>query len=84
LLTNVLPTDTMGVEVERMKTLTLVTTPMTTGAVARCLRKSEQTVRRWERDGRLRAERTETGLRLFDPRLVAQLAQELERERQAR
>jgi DNA-binding transcriptional MerR regulator len=68
-----------------MSNKTVVTmTPMTTGAVARCLRKSEQTVRRWERDGRLRAERTETGLRLFDPIAVAELAQELEQEQRAR
>jgi DNA-binding transcriptional MerR regulator len=59
-------------------------TPMTTGAVARRLRKSEQTVRRWERDGRLKAERTETGLRIFNAESVAELAVQLERTRARR
>jgi excisionase family DNA binding protein len=59
-------------------------TPMTTGAVARRLRKSEQTVRRWERDGRLKAERTEAGLRIFNADSVAELAEQLERARRTR
>jgi DNA-binding transcriptional MerR regulator len=51
--------------------------PMTTNTVARLLRRSADSVRRYEREGRLPAVRTESGIRLFDPIAVERLAREL-------
>ena len=42
-----------------------------TSEVARICAVSSETVREWERSGRLPAEKTATGVRLFDPRTVA-------------
>ncbi len=45
-----------------------------TSEVARLCAVSSETVREWERNGRRSAEKTATGVRLFDPREVAALA----------
>jgi excisionase family DNA binding protein len=47
-----------------------------TSEVARILDVSAETVRLWERQGRLRAAKTSGGVRLFDRRDVEQLARE--------
>lgn len=49
--------------------------PMITSEVARALRVSGDTVRRWANSGKLKAVRTETGVRLFDRREVDALKQ---------
>ncbi len=49
---------------------------MLTGEAARILGCSPETVRRLERLGQLTAQRTESGVRLFDRRDVEHLAQE--------
>lgn len=54
------------------------TPPMETSAVARRIKKSSDTVRYYERIGRLRAMKTTSGTRLFDPADVERLAEELE------
>jgi excisionase family DNA binding protein len=54
-------------------------TMLTTSSVARRLGVAEVTVRLWARTGRLRATRTETGLRLFAPADVERLADEIKR-----
>jgi excisionase family DNA binding protein len=54
--------------------------PLLTSEVARILDVSAETIRLWERSGRLPARKTEKGVRLFDRRDVERLA----RERQAR
>jgi excisionase family DNA binding protein len=60
------------------------TTPMTTSTVARTLQRSEDTVRRYLSEGRLRGTRTDSGIRLYDAASVEALARELEQERRAR
>jgi excisionase family DNA binding protein len=52
-----------------------------TSEVSRLLDVSAQTIRLWERLGRLRATKTEKGVRLFSRADVEQLALELERQR---
>jgi excisionase family DNA binding protein len=52
----------------------LMTVPLTVGDVARCLNVSEDTVRSFERSGRLPATKTSAGWRLFDPADVAKFA----------
>jgi excisionase family DNA binding protein len=47
-----------------------------TSEAARILRVSAETVRLWERSGRLPAQKTGRGVRLFDRRDVLRLAQE--------
>ena len=54
--------------------------PLLTNEAARVLAVSPETVRFWERVGRLRAVKTASGLRLFDRRDVERLA----RDREAR
>jgi DNA-binding transcriptional MerR regulator len=51
-----------------------------TGQVARRLNRSPETVRLLERQGRLRAIKTETGVRLFDADDVEREAQRRERD----
>ncbi len=46
------------------------TAPFLTGQVAREAGVSEETVREWTRKGELRTDRTATGMRLYDPRVV--------------
>jgi excisionase family DNA binding protein len=55
------------------------TVPLLTSEVARILNVTPETVRLWERIGRLHAVKTARGVRLFDRRDVEHLA----RERQA-
>lgn len=57
-----------------MTTSTPAVPYMLTSEVARLCRVSSETVREWERVGRLKAIRTATGVRLFDARTVARLA----------
>jgi excisionase family DNA binding protein len=52
---------------------------MTPAEVARRTGVTTETVRRWDREGRLRAFRTESGRRLFDEKAVEAL---IERRRQ--
>jgi excisionase family DNA binding protein len=47
--------------------------PLLTSEVARLCHVSAETVREWERAGRLKARKTAGGVRLFDPREVARL-----------
>jgi len=54
--------------------------PLLTGQVARILDISPESVRLWERSGRLPALKTEKGVRLFDRRDV----EAFKREREAR
>ena len=54
-----------------------------TSQVARILDVSSETVRLWERLGRLPALKTEKGVRLFDRADVTALAERLARERRA-
>jgi excisionase family DNA binding protein len=54
--------------------------PLLTNEVAQLLAVSPDTVRCWERAGRLPARKTEGGVRLFDRRVVERFA--LERKRQ--
>jgi excisionase family DNA binding protein len=56
--------------------------PLLTSEVARILDVSAETVRLWERNGRLRAQKTEKGVRLFDRADVVALAERLARERE--
>jgi excisionase family DNA binding protein len=58
--------------------------PLLTSEVARILNVSAETVRLWERSGRLPALKTEKGVRLFDRRDVVALAEQLAREREER
>lgn len=55
--------------------------PLLTGQVAQILDVSPETVRLWERLGRLPALKTERGVRLFDRRDVERLAGEREQRR---
>ena len=55
-----------------------------TSEVARICAVSSETVREWERSGRLSAEKTATGVRLFDPREVAALAEARRQQGHAR
>lgn len=50
---------------------------MTTGEVAKSINRSTERVRQLEREGRLPAQKTRSGLRLFRPADVALLAQQL-------
>jgi excisionase family DNA binding protein len=50
--------------------------PLLTNEVAKILNVSPETVRLWERAGRLRAVRTAGGVRLFDRRDVERLSRE--------
>ena len=50
--------------------------PLLTNEVARVLNVTPETVRSYERVGRLRAVKTASGLRLFDRRDVERLAQQ--------
>lgn len=50
--------------------------PVLTTEAARLLRVSAETIRLWERQGRLPAIKTERGVRLFDRRDVERLARE--------
>jgi DNA-binding transcriptional MerR regulator len=60
-----------------------VTVPLLTSEVARILDVSPETVRLWERLGRLPALKTKHGVRLFDQRDVEQFAREREERRSA-
>jgi len=51
--------------------------PILTSTAAQILRVSESTVRLWERQGRLRARRTPTGVRVFDRNEVVRLAEQI-------
>jgi len=53
--------------------------PLLTGEVARLLRVSAETVRRWHETGRLRARTTIGGVRLFDRNEIERLATEREK-----
>ena len=55
-----------------------------TGEVAKLADKSPDTVRRWERTGRIRARRTATGVRIFSRSEVLQFIRECSAEREAR
>jgi excisionase family DNA binding protein len=57
--------------------------PMTTGEVAKLARVDSETVRVWERSGKLPAIRTETGQRLFDPADVRNFLERRARTRDA-
>ncbi len=57
-----------------MKETQMQVVPLLTGEAARVLKVSPQTVRLWERLGRIAAVKTSAGIRLFDPRDVARLA----------
>ena len=57
------------------------TAPLLTSEVARINAVAPETVRLWERSGRLRAVKTAGGVRLFDRRDVERLAREREAKR---
>ncbi len=57
-----------------------VVTPLTTSGVAKVLDKCEATVRNYAISGRLSCTRTSSGIRIFDPQDVEQLARELRGE----
>ena len=57
------------------------TAPLFTGQVARAGGVSEETVREWTRKGWLRTKRTASGIRLYDPRVVAAFLAERAREK---
>ena len=57
-----------------MKETQMQVVPLLTGEAARVLKVSPQTVRLWERLGRIAAVKTSAGIRLFDPRDVERLA----------
>ena len=58
--------------------------PILTTEAARILHVSAETIRLWERRGRLPALKTERGVRLFDRRDVERLAREREEQRVAK
>ena len=58
--------------------------PLLTSEAARLLEVSAETIRLWERSGRLPAIKTALGIRLFDYDAVLELARERQRERAAR
>ena len=51
------------------------------GGAARALNVCEQTVRDWEREGKLRGTRTENGFRLFTSEEIARVKAERELEK---
>ncbi len=57
---------------------------MITGEVARRFNCSAENVRRWERQGKLKAEKTATGQRIFNSEEVERFAKEREARRQER
>jgi excisionase family DNA binding protein len=56
--------------------------PLLTSSAARILNVTPDTVRAWERSGRLPAVKTDRGVRLFDRRDVERLARERETHRE--
>ena len=58
--------------------------PLLTSEAARILKVSPQTLRLWERLGRIDALKTAAGVRIFDPRDVERLAQEREARQASR
>lgn len=56
---------------------------LTTNDAAKILNKAPATVLYYEKTGRLRAERTQSGIRLFDRADVEQFAQELQQRVEA-
>jgi excisionase family DNA binding protein len=55
--------------------------PITVGEAARILRVSEDTVRRYDAAGVLKAARTSSGVRIFDRRDVERVAADRDRRR---
>jgi DNA-binding transcriptional MerR regulator len=62
--------------------MTVSAAPIFTSTAAQILGVSEATVRLWEGTGRLKAIRTDRGVRLFDRAACEQLARELAERRQ--